>query len=334
GQPIRARFTGDASLSKRPMKRVTDPLSQMGAAFVSDSGDDKLPIMVSGVQSPRALDYTLPVASAQVKSAILLAALTARGETRIVEPVPTRDHSENMLKGFGADLTVTPMAEGATEIRLRGGQALQGQKITVPGDPSSAAFLTVAALITPGSEITLPGIGMNSRRDGLYRSLIEMGGDIQFKNEHLCAGERVVDITVRASRLKGITVPAERAPSMIDEYPVLFVAAAFAEGRSRMDGLHELTVKESNRLAVMATGLKACGVTCAAGDDFMTVEGRNTPPAGGAEIETCLDHRIAMSFLVLGSAARNPVTIDDDSPIRTSFPDFTALMTALGAAFE
>jgi 3-phosphoshikimate 1-carboxyvinyltransferase len=334
GQPITARFTGDASLSKRPMKRVTEPLTEMGAGFESADGSDRLPMVVQGSATLTALDYTLPVASAQVKSAILLAALTAKGETRIIEPVPTRDHSENMLKSFGAAVTVTPMADGATEIRLTGGHSLQGSAVTVPGDPSSAAFLTVAALVTPDSEIRMPAIGMNPRRDGLYRSLIEMGADISFDNERLMAGERVVDMTVRSSRLRGVTVPPARAASMIDEYPVLFIAAACAEGQSRMEGLHELTVKESNRLEVMGDGLTACGVSCTVGSDYMEIEGASGHIHGGAEVQTKLDHRIAMSFLVLGMVTKNRITIDDATPIKTSFPDFISLMALLGAQFE
>lgn len=334
GQSFKARFVGDDSLSERPMKRVMEPLSQMGADFEVESGDDCLPITVTGVAPTQAIEYTLPVASAQVKSAILLAGLFSEGETCVFEPVPTRAHTENMLKSFGADLKVTPKAAGASEIRLAGGPALKGQKIVVPGDPSSAAFLTVAALITKNSEIYLPGIGMDARRDGLYRSLIEMGADITYQNERVVSGERVVDMTVRSSALRGIDVPADRAASMIDEYPILFIAAAFATGTSRMSGLHELTVKESNRLQAMADGLAACGIECKTGADDIAIKGCSGPPAGGAEIATCFDHRIAMSFLVLGCAAKNQVTIDDKTPIQTSFPDFLGLMRALGAEFE
>ena len=332
GRNITARFIGDESLSQRPMRRVTDPLTEMGAVFEFDDARGTLPMTIRPGRHLTAIDYILPVASAQVKSAVLLAALMAEGETHIHEPIPTRDHTENMLQSFGADIDVISSENGATDIYVQGGQVLSGQSVTVPADPSSAAFLTVAALITPGSEIYMPGVGMNPRRDGLYRTLIEMGADIRIEGHRIQAGEPVADITACYSPLTAVNVPADRAASMIDEYPVLFVAAAFADGTSRMEGLRELTVKESNRLALMAAGLKACGVDCTAGRDSMTINGCGTGGhvPGGAIVQTAMDHRIAMSFLVLGMAAEQPVTIDDARPIRTSFPNFPELVMGLG----
>lgn len=254
----------------------------------------------------------------------------AKCETHIIEPVPTRDHSENMLKAFGADIRVD-----GQDIRLNGGCGLTAQNITVPGDPSSAAFMTVAALITADSKITMSNIGMNARRNGLYETLIEMGGDIKMDNQRHVTGEPVADLTVRTSDLKGIVVPPERAASMIDEYPILFVAAAFAEGSTVMKGLHELTVKESNRLAVMAEGLRRCGVDLEEGADSLVIHGTGNPPKGGIEdVETHLDHRIAMSFLILGCGAQNPVGVADAGPIQTSFPNFISEMVKAGANFK
>lgn len=331
GQGIEARFIGDVSLSKRPMKRISDPLSDMGAVLTSETGEKMtLPMLVHGGHDLSPITYELPVASAQVKSSILLAALPIHGETHIIEPVPTRDHSENMLKAFGADIRVD-----GQDIRLNGGCGLTAQNITVPGDPSSAAFMTVAALITADSKITMSNIGMNARRNGLYETLIEMGGDIKMDNQRHVTGEPVADLTVRTSDLKGIVVPPERAASMIDEYPILFVAAAFAEGSTVMKGLHELTVKESNRLAVMAEGLRRCGVDLEEGADSLVIHGTGNPPKGGIEdVETHLDHRIAMSFLILGCGAQNPVGVADAGPIQTSFPNFISEMVKAGANFK
>lgn len=331
GQNITARFIGDESLSKRPMKRISDPLHQMGAHLTSEMGDKMtLPMTVHGRHPLKPISYELPVASAQVKSSILLAGLTLDGQTHIIEPVATRDHSENMLRAFGADIRVD-----GHDIYLNGGQSLSAQNILVPGDPSSAAFMTVAALITPGSEITMKNIGMNTRRNGLYQTLIEMGADITMTNARDITGEPVVDLTVRHSTLNGITVPPERAASMIDEYPILFVAAAFANGTTVMKGLHELTVKESNRLAVMAEGLRKCGVNLDEGADSLIIHGDGSPPMGGCDdIQTHLDHRIAMSFLIMGCGAQKPVGVGNSGPIQTSFPSFITEMVTLGASFQ
>lgn len=330
GHPITASFTGDASLSKRPMGRIITPLESMGANFEASDGG-KLPMTVHGAKSVKAIHYKLPVASAQVKSAVLLAGLRADGITTVVETKPTRDHSENMLRHFGVKVDVEDMDGGAQAIHLKGGQAMvAGADIFVPSDPSSAAFPAVAAAICPGSDILLPRIGMNPRRNGIFLCLKEMGADIAFENERIEAGELVADIRIRGTKmLQGITVPESRVPSMIDEFPVLFVAASFADGASRMTGLEELRVKESDRLAVMAKGLEACGVKLEMGEDSITIHGNGRPPAGGATIETALDHRIAMSFLVMGMASEQPVTIDDIAPVATSFPNFVKLMNDL-----
>lgn len=325
--PFTTFFTGDASLRRRPMARVSKPLSEMGARFVARTGG-RLPLALEGATTPMPITYSLPVPSAQVKSAILLAGLNTPGVTTVIEPEATRDHSERMLRAFGADITVE--ADGdARIIRLTGQPSLKGQTITVPADPSSAAFLVVAALITPDSELRLLNVGLNPLRTGLFDTLIEMGGDIRIENRRDEGGEPVGDLVVRSSRLRGVDVPAERAPSMIDEYPILAIAAAVATGETRMTGLAELRVKESDRLAVMATGLRACGVAVTEQPDGMTVTGGPVP--GGATVATHLDHRIAMSFLVLGLVAETPVTVDDGTPINTSFPGFTTLMNSLGA---
>ncbi|MDA5194590.1 3-phosphoshikimate 1-carboxyvinyltransferase [Govanella unica] len=330
GCPFTTFFTGDASLRGRPMARVTGPLGQMGARFVSRTAG-RLPLALEGAADPLPISYTLPVPSAQVKSAILLAGLNCPGVTTVIEPEATRDHSERMLRAFGADITTE--AEGNRRIiRLHGQPTLRGQEITVPADPSSAAFLVVAALIVPGSELTLRNVGLNPLRTGLFETLLEMGGDIRIENQRETGGEPVGDLVVRASQLHGVTVPAERAPSMIDEYPILAIAAAAATGATHMTGLAELRVKESDRLAVMASGLSACGVAVEEQPDGMTVTGG--PVKGGASIATHLDHRIAMSFLILGLIAAEPVTVDDGAPINTSFPGFTALMNRLGARIQ
>lgn len=328
--PFTTFFTGDASLRRRPMARVTAPLSQMGARFVSRNGG-LLPLAVVGTENPMPIRYTLPVASAQVKSAILLAGLNTPGETTVIEPEPTRDHTERLLRYMGAQVTVTD--EGSQRIiTLTGQPELTARPIDVPADPSSAAFPLVAALISEGSEITLPHVGMNPLRTGLLATLLEMGADITIENARDSGGEPVADLKVRASRLKAVDVPAARAPSMIDEYPILAVAAAFAEGTTRMYGLGELRVKESDRLSAMAKGLAACGVKAEVDGDTLSVTGGPVP--GGATVTTHMDHRIAMSFLVLGGAAAAPVAVQEPHMIHTSFPGFVDLMNSLGAAIS
>ena len=327
---ITATFIGDASLSRRPMGRVIDPLALMGASFTASPGG-RLPLTMVGLCPAVALRYTLPVASAQVKSAVRLAGLNTPGDTVVIEPIATRDHSERMLAGFGAKLTVEASPEGRI-ITLSGEAELHPQTITVPGDPSSAAFPMVAALIVPGSDVTIANVGMNPTRAGLVKVLQAMGGDIMIENPRDVGGEPVADLRVRHSALTGIDLPGDDAASMIDEYPVLFVAAACAQGPSRFTGLDELRVKESDRIAVMATGLAACGVPCTELPDGLTITGTGGDPVpGGATIATHLDHRIAMSFAVLGLNSRAPVTIDDSRPIATSFPSFVAMMQTLGA---
>lgn len=332
--PITVTMTGDGSLRKRPMKRVKTPLEEMGAKFLTRTGD-RLPLTIQGSDNLRPITYHLPVASAQVKSAILLAGLNTKGKTTVIEDKPTRDHTENMLRAFGADVTTTRDDTGAYVITIDGPQELFGCTVDIPADPSSAAFPAVAALLVDGSEIKLPRIGMNDRRTGLYVTLKEMGADITFANERTEAGEPVADLIIRGTgSLKGINVPAERVPAMIDEFPVLAMAAACANGTTRMTGLAELRVKESDRLLLVAEGLKACGVNLEMGEDWLTIHGTGKPPYGGATIETALDHRIAMSFLVLGTVTDEPVTIDDARPIATSFPNFVDLMNDLGAAID
>lgn len=332
--PITATFVGDASLSGRPMGRVITPLQMMGAAITATPGAGKqtLPLTLTGACPAIALRYTLPVASAQVKSAILLAGLNTPGETTVIEPIPTRDHSERMLAGFGAQLVVNESPEGRI-ITIRGEAELKPQTIVVPGDPSSAAFPMVAALIVPGSDVIIRNVGINPTRAGLITVLQAMGGDISLLNQRMVGGEPVADLHVRHSALQGIEVPPDGAPSMIDEYPILFVAAAFASGRTVMCGLEELRVKESDRIAVMAEGLSACGVTATELADGLIVDGRGGDPVpGGATINARLDHRIAMSFAVLGLNAKAPVMIDDARPIATSFPTFVPMLERLGAA--
>ena len=327
--PIKSTFCGDDSLSKRPMERVMGPLRQMGGQFESRSGG-RLPLTVIGSDAPLPIEYELPVASAQVKSAILLAGLNTPGETTVIEPKATRDHSERMLTYFGAKVRVEKIGDYSRKITLVGQPELEGRTLIVPADISSAAFPIVAALLVPGSDITITNVGMNPLRTGLLDTLIEMGGQIDLFNEREVGGEPVADLHVRASRLKGITVPPSRAPSMIDEYPVLFVAASCAEGTTFMPGLDELRVKESDRLAVMARGLKAAGVELNETEDSLTIEGNGTPPKGGMEVDAELDHRIAMSFLVLGMVSAKPVSIGDARSIDTSFPGFTSLMNGMG----
>jgi 3-phosphoshikimate 1-carboxyvinyltransferase len=327
--PFATFFTGDDSLRRRPMARVIEPLTRIGARFVARDGD-RLPLAVIGTPSPMPIAYTLPVPSAQVKSAVLLAGLNAPGETTVIEPIATRDHTENMLRHFGATISVAATENGGKRITLVGQPELKPGDLTVPGDPSSAAFPVVAALIRPGSTITIEGVGINPLRAGLYQTLVEMGARLVFSKERIAGGERVADIKVTAGALRGVEVAAARAPSMIDEYPVLAVAAAFAKGRTVMRGLGELRVKESDRLAAIAEGLEKCGVAVTIDGDTLTVEGTGTPPKGGARVAARLDHRIAMAFLVLGGAARKPVRIDDGETIATSFPGFVKLMNRLG----
>jgi 3-phosphoshikimate 1-carboxyvinyltransferase len=326
---ITATFIGDASLSKRPMGRVSDPLSLTGAEFNASPGGT-LPMMVRGICPAVPISYTLPVASAQVKSAVLLAGLNTPGITTVIEPIPTRDHSERMLRGFGADLTVEVDADGVRTIRLVGEAELKPQDIEVPGDPSSAAFAIVAALITPGSEVTVTHVGMNPTRIGIYKMLEAMGADLTYANEREVGGEPVADITARYSALTGINVPADVAPSMIDEFPVFFIAASMASGRTVTSGLEELRVKESDRLALMATGLKAIGATVEERDDGLIIDGSGGEPLeGGAVVNSAFDHRLAMSFAVAGQHCYHGVTVDDVSPIATSFPTFEAMLADL-----
>jgi 3-phosphoshikimate 1-carboxyvinyltransferase len=332
--PMTATFTGDASLRKRPMGRVTDPLSLFGTAAYGRGGG-RLPMTVVGAKNAIGVRYALPVASAQVKSAVLLAGLAARGETVVIEREPTRDHSERMLLGFGAQLDVSKTAEGHV-ITLIGQPELKPQTVAVPRDPSSAAFPTCAALIVEGSDITVPGVSQNLTRNGLYLTLVEMGADIEFMNPRSEGGEPVADLRVRFSgNMKGVEVPPERAPSMIDEYPILSVVAAFSTGHTVMRGVKELRVKESDRIDAMARGLEACGVRIEEDEDTLIVHGMGAGGVpGGARAAVHLDHRIAMSFLICGMAAKAPVSVDDASPIATSFPIFAPLMTALGASLR
>ncbi|MFY8075069.1 MAG: 3-phosphoshikimate 1-carboxyvinyltransferase [Sphingorhabdus lacus] len=326
---ISATFIGDASLSKRPMGRVIDPLSLMGAEFNASPGGT-LPLMVRGLVPAIPIRYRLPVASAQVKSAVLLAGLNAPGRTEVVEPIPTRDHSERMLRGFGADLSVELASDGVRHIRLMGEAELKPQNIEVPGDPSSAAFPIVAALITPGSEVTVTHVGMNPTRNGIYKMLEAMGANISYSNEREVGGEPVADITARHSILHGIEVPPEVAPSMIDEFPVFFVAASVAHGRTTTSGLDELRVKESDRLALMASGLQAIGAVVTETEDGLLIDGSGGEPLeGGAAIKSALDHRIAMSFAVAGQHCYKGVTVDDVTPIATSFPSFEIMLMML-----
>ncbi|NOD85408.1 3-phosphoshikimate 1-carboxyvinyltransferase [Ruegeria sp. HKCCD6119] len=329
--PITATFTGDASLNKRPMARVTDPLALFGAQAVGRSGG-RLPMTIVGAADPTPVRYEVPVPSAQVKSAVLLAGLNAPGKTVVIEKEATRDHSERMLSGFGAEITVEDTDEGRV-ITLTGRPELKPQVIAVPRDPSSAAFPVCAALITPGSDVLVPGIGLNPTRAGLFTTLREMGADLTYENEREEGGEPVADLRAKYSPdMKGINVPPERAASMIDEYPVLSVVAANATGTTMMGGVKELRVKESDRIDAMARGLRANGVTVNEGDDWWSVEGLGIGKVrGGGTCESFLDHRIAMSFMVMGMGAQNPVSVDDGGPIATSFPIFEPLMASLGA---
>lgn len=330
GHPMTVTMTGDASLSKRPMRRVLGPLRHMGLQ-VLDDGKETLPLALRGTTDLVPIEYTLPVPSAQVKSAILIAGLHATGDTTVIEHEATRDHTERMLRYFGAKVT-SKHIDGATRITITGPAELKGRDISVPGDPSSAAFLVCAALIVPGSDVTIEGVLVNETRTGLYTTLKEMGGEIAFLNAREDGGEPVADIRARYSKLKGVHVPAARAPSMIDEYPVLAAIAACAIGETRMDGLAELKVKESDRLAATAAGLHANGITARVDGDSLIVTGTGTIRGGGT-VATHLDHRIAMAFLTAGLASENPITVDDTAMIATSFPEFQRLMERLGAAY-
>ncbi|MBP7721038.1 MAG: 3-phosphoshikimate 1-carboxyvinyltransferase [Alphaproteobacteria bacterium] len=330
GHNISATFTGDASLSKRPMKRVMTPLELMGVKFESTEGG-RLPLTLHGPQDALSIEYKLPVASAQVKSAIILAGLNARGITTVIEATPTRDHTENMLRHFGLAVKTEKLGGGAIAISVTGQQEMQPCAVDVPGDPSSAAFPVVAALLQQGSDIRIERVCIGERRNGIYLTLQEMGADVKFEHQRVEAGEQVADIVVTSNgKLKGVNVPTARVPSMIDEFPVLAMAAACADGTTKMTGLEELRVKESDRLLMIAEGLKSCGVKLEMGEDSLTIHGNGKPPKGGAKIATALDHRIAMSFLVLGSVTDEPITIDDSAPIKTSFPNFEILMNDLG----
>jgi 3-phosphoshikimate 1-carboxyvinyltransferase len=328
GHGITATFDGDASLRKRPMRRVLDPLVRMGASITEEADGGRLPMKLSGTSDPIPVTYETPVASAQVKSAVLFAALNSPGTTTVIEKEATRDHTEKMLAHFGADISVEKHGAHGRKITVKGRPELQPNKVVVPADPSSAAFPLVAALIVPGSEIVIEGVMDNPLRTGLVRTLLEMGARIDAKNRRNEGGEEVVDLIVRASELRSVDVPAERAPSMIDEFPILAVAASFARGTTRMRGLSELRVKESDRLAAIAAGLIANGVNAEIHGDDLVVTGGAVK--GGATVATHLDHRIAMSFLVMGLAAENPVTVDDGAMIATSFPDFVPLIAGLG----
>lgn len=322
-------MTGDASLRSRPMRRVMDPLSKNGSEFLSREGG-RLPMAVRGNGQATPLEYRLPVASAQVKSAVLLAGLNAVGRTVVEEPVATRDHTENMLRHFGVDVDVSVLDAGGRRIELTGPVKLTARDVTVPGDPSSSAFPLVAALLVPGSDLLIENVGLNPLRTGLFTTLLEMGADLTIENERVEGGEPVGDLRARHSKLKGVDVPPERAPSMIDEYPVLAVACAFAEGSSRLRGLEELRVKESDRLAATVSLLNVNGAeTEVVGDDLIVRGFQN--PLGGGSVTTRMDHRLAMSGIVFGLAAQKPVHIDDTAFIETSFPGFVDLMNGLGA---
>ncbi len=332
--PFTSFMTGDGSLRQRPMQRVIDPLSRMGARFMAREGG-RLPLGIVGTDEMVPIEYPLPVASAQVKSAILLAGLNTAGETAVIEPQATRDHTERMLRHFGAEVRVEAAANEkggrGKRITVVGWPELLARDIVVPGDPSSAAFAVVGACIRPGSDVLVENVGLNPLRAGLYVTLKEMGASITLENERDMGGEPVADLHVKGGGLKGVTVPPERAPSMIDEYPILAVAAACAEGTTHMLGLSELRAKESDRLSSVAAGLAGNGVKHEMGADSLVVHGTGGAPPGGGLVTTHLDHRIAMSFLMLGLATREPVAVDDGSPIDTSFPGFAAQMNGLGA---
>jgi 3-phosphoshikimate 1-carboxyvinyltransferase len=332
GHDIEARFTGDASLCRRPMERVLKPLQRMGLA-VEESTRTTLPFTVKGTPDLVPIVYSLPVPSAQVKSAVLLAGLHAPGRTTVIERLPTRDHTERMLTYFGAEVSAKDEGDGCRAVTVRGDAELGGASIAIPGDPSSAAFAIAAALICAGSDIVLEGVLMNPTRGGFIDTVREMGGDVELLDLRLEGGEPVADLRIRASALRGVDVPASRAPSMIDEYPVLAVLAGFAQGETRLRGLAELRVKESDRLDATAAGLVACGVEAGIEGDDLIVMGKGHVPGGGV-VDTHMDHRIAMAFLTLGLGAEQPVGVDDIGMIATSFPAFVPLMTKLGAQFR
>jgi 3-phosphoshikimate 1-carboxyvinyltransferase len=331
---IAACFDGDASLRKRPMQRILDPLCLIGAEILAQTPGGRCPILLKGTSEPTPILFSPPVASAQIKSAVLLAGLNSPGRTTVIEAEATRDHTEKMLKYFGASIETEPFAKHGQKITLEGRPDLRPARVIVPSDPSSAAFPLVAATIVPRSDIVIEGMMMNPLRTGLLATLLEMGADIDILEHHGEGGEEVADLRVRAANLKGVDVPAARAPSMIDEYPILAVAAAFASGETRMRGLAELRVKESDRLRAVADGLRQAGLAYQIAGDDLIVEGRAGDVAGGGMVATQLDHRIAMSFLCLGLASRRPMAIDDSSMIATSFPGFQALMEQLGARFQ
>jgi 3-phosphoshikimate 1-carboxyvinyltransferase len=334
GHGVTATFDGDASLRRRPMMRVLSPLLEMGAEIVASAEGGRLPLTLRGAADPAPIVYETPVPSAQVKSAVLLAALNAPGTTTVIEREATRDHTERMLRHFGASVRVTAHGPHGRRIELDGRPELTPSHVRVPADPSSAAFPLVAALLLPGSDLVIEGVMMNPSRIGLIETLREMGADIEAIDRRDEGGEEVADLRIRHSALRGVDVPAERAPSMIDEYPVLAVAAAFASGTTRMNGLKELRVKESDRLAAVAAGLAANGVAHAIEGDDLLVEGRDGPAQGGGTVVTHMDHRIAMAFLVMGLASEQPVAVDDTSFIATSFPTFVPMMERLGGRFE
>jgi 3-phosphoshikimate 1-carboxyvinyltransferase len=332
--PITSTFDGDASLRKRPMRRILDPLARMGVRVVSEAEGGRVPLTLRGPRETIPIAYETPAASAQIKSAVLLAALNAPGRTTVFEREATRDHTERMLRHFGARVDIATHGDDGRAVTLDGQPELRGSTVLVPSDPSSAAFPLVAALVTPGSDVVIDGVMMNPLRTGLIATLLEMGAEIDRLDERDEGGETIADLRVRASRLTGVTVPAGRAPAMIDEYPVLAVAAAFADGSTRMQGLQELRVKESDRLAAVAAGLERVGVPHAIEGDDLVVHGLGGRVPGGATVATHLDHRIAMAFLVMGLASRNPVSIDDGAMIQTSFPSFIPLMRHLGATIQ
>ncbi len=332
GHPVVARFDGDNSLRKRPMRRILDPLALQGAKVLEAAEGGRLPLVLRGASEPLPVEYRTPVASAQIKSAVLLCGLNSPGRTIVIETEASRDHTEKMLAHFGAVVRSEPDGAHGRKITLEGRPELVARPVIVPADPSSAAFPLVAALIVPGSEVLIEGVMMNPLRCGLFDTLQEMGADIRFENLRDEGGETVADIVARASGLHGVDVPAARGPSMIDEYPILAVAAAVADGETRMRGLAELRVKESDRLAAIAEGLRVNGVDCGIEGDDLIVRGGDV--RGGGLVETHLDHRIAMSFLVMGLASGRPVTVDDETMIATSFPDFRRLMQSLGAHFS
>lgn len=330
GSPVTVAFVGDESLRSRPMRRVLDPLEKMGARVLEVADGGRLPLTIRGAADPIPIIYESPVASAQLKSAVLLAGLAAPGETTVIEVEATRDHTERLLKHFGAKIISKAHGEHGRRIVLKGQPELEPANVLVPADPSSAAFPLVAALLVPGSELVLEAVMTNPLRTGLLTTLREMGASIEVLDKRDDGGEEIADLRVRSSTLKGVEVPAERAPSMIDEYPILAVAASFAEGVTRLRGLQELRVKESDRLAATADMLRANGIAVEIEGDDLIVQGKGRP-AGGAEVKTHMDHRIAMSALVMGLASENPVGIDDSAFIATSFPGFVELMRSIGA---